>query len=205
MKKKSWYAVRKGRKTGLYTTWEECKKQVIGYPNASYKGFYTKEEATAFLQEAANSVKECNAPISSECVVAYVDGSYIPSMPEFFAFGCVILFRGKIEKYADKIKNKELALMRNVAGEIHGAMFAMKYCITHQIKEMDLYYDYAGIEKWCIGEWKTNKNGTKALKAYYDSIKENLTIRFHKVISHTGVKYNEMADQLAKEALCRKK
>ena len=111
MKKKSWYAVRQGRKTGLYTTWEECKKQVIGYPNASYKGFYTKEEATAFLQEAANSVKECNAPISSECVVAYVDGSYIPSMPEFFAFGCVILFRGKIEKYADKIKNKELAFM----------------------------------------------------------------------------------------------
>ena len=26
MKKKSWYAVRQGRKTGLYTTWEECKK-----------------------------------------------------------------------------------------------------------------------------------------------------------------------------------
>ena len=42
MKKKSWYAVRKGRREGLYRTWDECRKQVIGYPGASYKGFYTQ-------------------------------------------------------------------------------------------------------------------------------------------------------------------
>ena len=37
------YAVRKGKKTGIYTTWDECKEQVDGYPKAEYKGFKTKK------------------------------------------------------------------------------------------------------------------------------------------------------------------
>lgn len=66
------------------------------------------------------------------------------------------------------------------------------------ISEINLYYDYVGIEKWCTGEWKANKRGTKALREYYELIKGQLTVHFHKVASHTGVMYNEMADQLAK-------
>ena len=38
MKKKLWYAVKSGRKTGLFTSWDDCKLQVIGFPGASYKG-----------------------------------------------------------------------------------------------------------------------------------------------------------------------
>ena len=37
MAKKKFYAVRQGRKTGMFLTWDECKKQVMGYP-----GVYTK-------------------------------------------------------------------------------------------------------------------------------------------------------------------
>jgi len=125
----------------------------------------------------------------------------MPFMPGVFSFGCVILYKGKTETYGEKIEDKEEATMRNVAGEIHGAAFAMKNCLERGVSVMELYYDYAGIEKWCTGEWKANKKGTKALKAYYDSIKNRLTVHFHKVPSHTGVKYNEMADQLAKGAL----
>ena len=50
-------------------------------------------------------------------------------------------------------------------------------------------------------KWKANKRGTKALREYYELIKGQLTVHFHKVASHTGVMYNEMADQLAKNAL----
>ena len=58
MKKKSWYAVRKGRREGLYRTWDECRKQVIGYPGASYKGFYTQEEAEAFLGDVPENLRQ---------------------------------------------------------------------------------------------------------------------------------------------------
>ena len=33
------YAVRKGRKPGLYHSWEDCKAQVHGYSGAEYKSF----------------------------------------------------------------------------------------------------------------------------------------------------------------------
>lgn len=63
---------------------------------------------------------------------------------------------------------------------------------------MILYFDYEGIEKWCIGAWKTNKVGTINYKKYYDSIKENLNVKFVKVKAHSGNKYNDEADRLAK-------
>lgn len=64
-----------------------------------------------------------------------------------------------------------------------------------------IYHDYEGIARWCLGDWKTNKEGTKAYKAFYDGIKDKLHVRFIKVKGHSNDKYNDMADMLAKEAL----
>ena len=49
MAKKKVYAVRKGKKTGLFYSWNECETVVSGYPGAEYKGFATEEEANAYL------------------------------------------------------------------------------------------------------------------------------------------------------------
>jgi ribonuclease HI len=91
--------------------------------------------------------------------------------------------------------------MRNVAGEIKGAEAAIRYALSNGYKSITIFYDYQGIEKWCTGEWKTNKDGTKAYKKYCDKAKKKLEIMFVKVASHTNNKYNDMADALAKEAL----
>jgi ribonuclease HI len=40
-----YYVVWKGRKPGIYTTWEECKSQVHKYSGAKYKSFPTLDEA----------------------------------------------------------------------------------------------------------------------------------------------------------------
>ena len=87
--------------------------------------------------------------------------------------------------------------MRNVAGEIKGAEAAMRYAVENGFQKLYIYHDYEGIAKWCQGAWKTNKEGTRAYKAYYDSVKDKLEIVFGKVAAHTGDKYNEMADKLA--------
>lgn len=47
MAKNKFYVVWNGRKTGIFTTWSECEKQVKGYPGARFKSFSTKEEAEA--------------------------------------------------------------------------------------------------------------------------------------------------------------
>ncbi|MDR0686690.1 MAG: ribonuclease H family protein [Dysgonamonadaceae bacterium] len=39
------YVVWKGRTTGIFTSWEECRRQVIGFKGAIYKSFPTEQEA----------------------------------------------------------------------------------------------------------------------------------------------------------------
>ena len=90
--------------------------------------------------------------------------------------------------------------MRNVAGEIKGSEVAIKYAISKGIKAIKIYHDYEGIAKWCTGEWKANKEGTIAYKKFYDSIKEKIHVEFVKVKGHSGDKYNDVADMLAKQA-----
>jgi ATP-dependent DNA helicase PIF1 len=53
MAKKKFYAVRFGREPGIYLTWDECKAQVHGYKDSVFKGFGTRPEADAFLQQGS--------------------------------------------------------------------------------------------------------------------------------------------------------
>lgn len=45
MAKNKYYVVWAGRETGIFSEWEDCKKQVQGYEGAKYKGFPTQEAA----------------------------------------------------------------------------------------------------------------------------------------------------------------
>ena len=51
MARKKLYAVRKGRITGVFDTWEACKEAVEGYPGAQYKSFSTKMEAEGYTEK----------------------------------------------------------------------------------------------------------------------------------------------------------
>ena len=130
----------------------------------------------------------------------YVDGSYDQSTKRF-SYGMVILENGEEKTFNKSFSDPSLAGMRNVAGEIMGARAAMEYAIANNKKRLVIYHDYEGIAKWPLGIWKTNKEGTIAYKAYYDEAKEKVSVRFQKVTGHSGDKYNDYADKLAKQAL----
>ena len=139
--------------------------------------------------------------ISNETeLVAYVDGSYDQSTKRF-SYGMVILENGEEKTFNKSFSDPSLAGMRNVAGEIMGARAAMEYAIANNKKRLVIYHDYEGIAKWPLGIWKTNKEGTIAYKAYYDEAKTKVSVRFQKVTGHSGDKYNDYADKLAKQAL----
>lgn len=198
-----YYAVQKGRSTGVFLSWAECQKQVSGFSGASFKSFPTLAEAEAFVRggKAVMPEQTAESPIKeAEALVAYVDGSYHSATGEY-AYGMVLLNGKETHTFFQKFDDRELAAMRNVAGEIKGAEAAMRYAVEHQYSKLYIYHDYEGIAKWCQGAWKTNKEGTKAYKAYFDSIQDKLEVVFVKVTAHTGDTYNEMADRLAKKAL----
>ncbi len=203
---KKYYAVQKGQSTGVFLSWEECEKQVKGFAGAVYKSFSTFEEAERFVRgdgyvktDVANG-NSADVIYEAGALTAYVDGSFNIATEEF-SYGMVLLAEGLEQTYSEKFSDTDLAAMRNVSGEIKGAEAAMRYAVEHGYSKLYLYHDYEGIAKWCQGLWKTNKEGTIAYKAYFDSIQDKLEIVFQKVTAHTGNTYNEMADKLAKKAL----
>ena len=208
MAKKKFYAVKQGRKTGMFLTWDDCKKQVMGYPGAIYKSFETKEEAEEYLGITADgtskntdTVRENKEySIAEDAVEIYVDGSYHAATKEF-SYGMVVLIDGKEEKFSHKMTDSELAQMRNVAGEIKGSEAAMQYALDHEIPSIIIYHDYQGIASWCNGDWKANKPGTIAYRDFYRQASQKVNIQFRKVKGHSNNKYNDMVDRLAKEAL----
>lgn len=202
------YAVKEGRSIGVYDTWEECKVQVDGYPGAVYKSFKSINEARIFIGlEEFNDCEKVEVNKKQEVIkcgrdeaIAYVDGSFNVATNEF-SYGAVIFHNGKELHLSKKYDDKELASMRNVAGEIYGSMAAMKYAYENGVRRLVIYHDYEGIAKWCKGEWKTNKEGTINYKRYYEAASKKVEIKFVKVKGHSGDKYNDMADKLAKEAV----
>lgn len=203
---KKYYAVAKGKTPGIYLTWNDCKAQVDGFSGAVYKGFATVQEAEEFVVKygggAAYSVTKNNSSeISTDThLVAYVDGSYEHSMRQY-AYGCVLVLAEDTVTLNGSGNEEDYVTMRNVAGEILGSEHAIRWAVEHGYSSITIYYDYEGIEKWANGIWKANKAGTQRYKEFVAKQREKIDISFSKVAAHTGVKYNEMADQLAKAAL----
>ena len=69
------YAVKKGITTGIFNTWDECKRQVHGFPGAQYKSFPTLKEAQEYLTggQTGDAAPDENDP---DVCVAYVDGTH---------------------------------------------------------------------------------------------------------------------------------
>lgn len=197
---KFYYAVKTGNAPGVYETWGECEAQVKGFSGAKYKKFSTYEEALDFIEDKGDFLRPDENNLKDDEIIAYVDGSFCLDT-RTYSYGVVIITKEGKETFSGREDDEDLALMRNVSGEIKGAMVAMDIALNRGKKILYLYFDYTGIEHWAKGDWKTNKEGTKVYKEYYDSIKDKLQVVFVKVRAHSGVEYNEEADRLAKEAI----
>lgn len=93
-----YYAVKKGRETGIFTTWDATERQVKGYSGAKFKSFKTREEAADYL--------------SGE--VANVEKVFIPSTKQIRA-------RQKpAEKNADEKKHREIIVYTDGGSRNHG-------------------------------------------------------------------------------------
>ena len=306
----NFYAVHKGRQTGVYATWDECQAMTKGYPGAIFKkfedqykafffmftgldpelnettiylynywlGYGATEEATKNVydyiqqnqidktkqapqeqttpqttpsevvsepavkqqeqqQESLSFNGEVNQPRSIEQIVkiaktsgykkqigskyistmqlpheeiayAYVDGSY--KSDKTISYGVVICHNGK--SYTTSGRRQVSGTqdsIRNVEGELTGAVAAVQFCEIHNIPNLILHFDYMGIGCWIIDEsikqdsikltpWKANHPITKS---YQERVKKsNVKVYPRKVKAHSGHYYNDMADLLAGEA-----
>ncbi len=195
-KKPKFYAVKVGLTPGVYESWAECEPLIKGYPGADYKSFPTKAEAEYYVTGKAPVTEELPP---ENTLFAYVDGSY-NIQTGVYGYGVVLIFPdGHTEEQFGSGQKEEVASMRNVAGELKGAMIAMQYAVNHGFQKLTVFHDYEGIAKWAKGEWKTNLDATAAYREFAWMIGSKIELSFQKVDAHTGVLYNERADALAKQ------
>ena len=188
-----YYAIKDDLNHEIVDSWDLCKEHLKNYTKPKYKSFKTKEEAEAFL----------NGEILDDNITApkaYIDGSY-DSKTNAYSFGGVLIMDGKEYPYKKKFEPDEYSSLRNVAGEIQGAGFIIAYAVKKGIKELHIFYDYLGIEKWFTHEWKANSKIAVDYQILADRVKDKIKVHFHKVKTHTNNHYNDYADKLAKEAL----
>lgn len=226
MAKKKYYAVKFGTKPGIYETWAECEAQTKGVSGAQYKSFGSLSEAEAYMTrsdgveiqssdlESENIVEHINTQVEEEIqnlkpdeVIAFVDGSF-SSSDEKSGFGVIIIDNKGVQtplyKAFTKQLNADFIELRNVAAELEGVKEAVNWAIAYAKTKIKIYYDYEGIGKWADGSWKANKDITKQYVNFIKEKKALISIDFCKVPAHSGIEFNEMADQLAKKSLLEK-
>lgn len=134
-------------------------------------------------------------------MTAYVDGSFRQGY-SVYGYGVVIVAGGEILKtFSGAGARPEYVRMRNVAGEVLGAVKAMEYALAQGAKELILHFDYQGIESWARGTWKRNNDLTRGYHEYVRQTEQRMKLTFRKVKGHSGDRFNDLADELAKAAV----
>lgn len=194
------YAVKKGRKEGIFTTWDECKEQIYKYPNAVYKSFLNLKDAENYLYDNVIDNNSDNLIDDIDAMTAYVDGSFNVKT-SIYGYGAVIIYNGNKISLSESYDNAIYANARNVAGEVFGAMAAVNVALEKKCKNLNIYYDYAGIENWALGAWNANQELSKKYAEFMKISMKQINIKFIKVKAHSGNTLNDEADKLAKSAV----
>jgi ribonuclease H-related protein len=202
-KKQKFYAVRVGREQGIFTSWAECQKAIIGFSGAVYKSFDSEIAAIEWF-----SGKTLNQHLNENCSEeskpqtfradydVYTDGSYINGR---YAWAYAFVKNGEVVYEDSNVgKNPAAGIMRNVAGEIAAALYAVRRAVDLDVK-IRILHDYAGIAFWVTGEWRAKNEFTQN---YARLMNQHMGVFiFEKVKAHSGNKFNDYVDKKAKEAL----
>jgi ribonuclease H len=209
---KKFYAVKRGRKTGLFTVWAECAAQVKGFQGAVYKGFMTEEEARAWLggvdarAEQPRAAAEMAAPSAPDAdYIIHTDGSCLRNPGGAGGWAAVIetAATGAVEE-----KSGGAPETTNNRMELTAALMALS--AVPEGARVALYTDSQYLKnaftKFWLPAWK--KRGWKKadgepvlnqdLWVQLDAAFAARQVQFHWVKGHAGNPRNERCDALAR-------
>ncbi len=208
---KKFYAVKRGRKTGLFTVWAECAAQVKGFQGAVYKGFMTEEEARAWLGGADARTKQPHAAATTEPsapdadYIIHTDGSCLrnpggaggwAAVIETAATGAVEEKSGGDPETTNNRMELTAALMALTAVP-EGARVAL-YTDSQYLKNA---FTKFWLPAWKKRGWK-KADGEPVLNqdlwVQLDAAFAARQVQFHWVKGHAGNPRNERCDALAR-------
>lgn len=183
-------------------TWAECLKYVKGVKGAKYKSFEDINEAKKFLNNASDVLKKEDNNYPEDCLHIYVDGSY-NSSTEHYSYGMVAVQNDIVLHIESGIGKSESAKnIRQIAGELEGAVKGVQYALSKGEKKVVIFHDYVGICYHATGFWERKEESSKEYyKKMQELISSGIEVIFVKVDSHTGDLFNELVDEKCKEKL----
>lgn len=180
-----WYAVRAGRKVGLFDNWPDTQASVRSFRGAQYKSFPSKQEASQWLDDAGEKEAKAAPPppipspdspkppthaTTASTLHIYTDGSHRKSTREMGYGLYAIDEKGQHYGISQRVENKEmvtsfgftkkdLAVISNPTMELCATAHALRVASRAQVPRPNLviYADYVGSSKWIVGEWGTEK------------------------------------------------
>lgn len=187
---------RSGRAFGNVNLYYSPKKDLFSYKTHELRDQAVVPDLEECWQRSFQSAGPAAAPVRQEASWhAYVDGSYLDGR---IGYGVVLLQVGMLEaELSGPVEESSLQGMHQVGGELRAVYETVKWCLAKGVQDVTVYYDYEGIEKWATGAWKANNPATQAYAAAMSN--PPITICWQKVQSHSGDRWNERADALAKQ------
>ena len=186
----------------IVDTWAECLKFVKGVKGAKYKSFEDIDEAKKFLNDAGNALKKEDNNYPKDCLHIYVDGSY-NATSEAYSYGMVAVQNDVVLHIeSGAFKSDSARNIRQIAGELEGAVKGVQYALSKGEKRVVIFHDYVGICYHATGFWERREESSKE---YYEKMQKlmssGIEVIFVKVDSHTGDLFNELVDEKCKEKL----
>ncbi|MDP1714731.1 MAG: ribonuclease H family protein [Anaerolineales bacterium] len=158
MPKQKYYVVWKGRRTGIFTTWAACEKQVKGFVGAQYKAFERKVEAEAAYLENYDDYKG-----KSSTNGRWKTASIQPRLPSICVDAACSGSSGKLEYRGVNTETGEeifhagpYAKGTNNVGEFLAIVHALTWQAKHNM-HVPIYSDSENAILWVnTGQCKTN-------------------------------------------------
>ncbi|WP_160136625.1 viroplasmin family protein [Chryseobacterium sp. c4a] len=153
MGKQKFYVVWEGHKTGVFDSWEECKEQTHGFPNAVFKSFLTRELAEkAFNSDSKEfvGVDIFESTLSKEELALIGD----PIEESISVDGACNVVTGLVEYQGVDTKTKKVLFKQgpfeggtNNIGEFLAIVHALAYCKEKNIN-IPIYSDSKNAMSW---------------------------------------------------------
>ena len=155
------YAVKKGTRTGLFHTWDECKEATKGYSGAEYKGFPDERSALLWLMgETPKKVKatsEIKALKSKDECNVFVSGIY-EATNKLCGLAVIVEDITHKETYLTSVVDSYCEKSKNIAANVLSAYVGLQIAIELGYKNVNLYSSYDGIGHWANKDWAVNSN-----------------------------------------------
>jgi ribonuclease HI len=192
-----YYAVAKGKSIGIFSTWEECKRETSGYKGAIFKKFKTQDQADQFLHDSTlvEEIDEFTSTISIPFIpeyYVYTDGACINNGKDNAKAGIGIYFGENDDRnVSEQIEGKQT----NNCAELM-AVIKTYHIIKNDIieKKIMIVTDSEYVIKCVTSYGKKNKDknwekdipNKELVKELYELYENKPNVQFNHIVAHTN-------------------